>query len=251
MKVYVINLEKEIARWDNIKTQAEHISMDFERISAVYGKDIPKQDRDEFVRSSPRDGRGWLDGQIGCFLSHKIAWQKIAKAKDEYAVVLEDDMHLSAGFSNIVESVLAKVSSPSIIRLEPSTNYLRLKKPGVSLVPGERELFRLLSTSWCAGAYLIHRDVAVYLLSLAEETYQPADIFLFSYEESVVPGSVPIYQVGPAIAVQDKYNRKLNFASDIEVFNAPDAGRGEGRLFSYFKRAVKAVMGYSKVMYRD
>ena len=75
MKIFVISLKDAVAKRAHMKKTLDAIGCDYEFLDAVQGSDV---DPDRF-RSSPY----WMDpyyhtriteGEIGCALSHKMAW---------------------------------------------------------------------------------------------------------------------------------------------------------------------------------
>ncbi len=55
-------------------------------------------------------------GEIGCYLSHVKAWQKIVDEKLDYAIILEDDFKLSPLF-NRYDELLRQLKNWDYIRL--------------------------------------------------------------------------------------------------------------------------------------
>lgn len=92
MKVYIINLEKDKNRLQNIIHQLEsnHIT-NYERIPAIYGKKLNLRNFTKHL-SYP---------QLGCFLSHVNTLYKIIKDNVDIALVLEDDVILSNYFPKL------------------------------------------------------------------------------------------------------------------------------------------------------
>lgn len=50
MKIYIVNLEKDVERKASIKAQLDDLNLDYEFISAVYGKNLTQE---EISRLSP------------------------------------------------------------------------------------------------------------------------------------------------------------------------------------------------------
>lgn len=72
---------------------------DFVRIDAVDGKQTSPEGyviRNKFKRSL-------VAGEIGCYLSHIKALETFLKSKDEFAVVLEDDINIAPEFREAIE----------------------------------------------------------------------------------------------------------------------------------------------------
>jgi glycosyl transferase, family 25 len=151
--------------------------------------------------------------------NHFDVWTKIAESSAPYAAIFEDDMHLSEGIKTTTADDSWIPTDADIVRLETSTNRLLLdQSPAAHLA--HSSLYRLKSTSWCAGGYVLSQKAAKYLIGLPAHYHEPVDAFLFSYEESEIAKKLTVYQFSPALCVQDKYfhddPQKIMFLSNIE-----------------------------------
>lgn len=222
MKSYLINLDKDTERLEFFKSNFERLGIPFERISAIDGRTFSEQDYQDFMNSRPRDynrtqTKTWLRGQMGCFLSHYSAWKKIAEGSDAFCAVFEDDIHVSDDLKQILQNDSWIPQNIDIIRLETSTNRVRLT-PQPILSYKKRNLYGVKSTSWCAGAYILNRNTAQKLVDLAEKYHEPADVILYHFDESVIVKDLTIMQFNPALCTQDKHlaEGKVKFSSNIE-----------------------------------
>lgn len=216
MKTYVINLEKDADRLRFMTGQLDALGVDFERIAAIAAEDI-SPDMIGYLRSPRSDGFTvrWKNSEAACFFSHGKAWERIANGDDSHALILEDDMHLSGILERFVADHDWIPDDAQIIRFESSTNRLLLDAP---LKAYGRNVARLLSTSWCAGAYVLSRETARYLVALEHPLYDHVDAYLFSHERSPLARTLRTYQVFPAVAIQDKFINKFPlFKSNIET----------------------------------
>lgn len=122
--IFVVNLDKDIDRWNFIKFQLDYIqSNKYERIPAV---DMRKPNMSEFykddrislytkftIQKKHRCDHKQIDrtGAIGCTLSHYNIWKKIIDDNIDIAIVMEDDMRLMSNFYDILEKELKKYNS--------------------------------------------------------------------------------------------------------------------------------------------
>ncbi len=222
MKSYLINLDKDTDRLKFFNANFEHLGIAVERISATDGRVFSEEDYKNFMQTRPRDynrtqTKNWLRGQMGCFLSHYAVWQKIAAGSEPFCAVFEDDIHISNYLGKILNDHSWIPSNVDIIRLETSTNRIRLTSQPTLTHIG-RKLYGVKSTSWCAGAYIINRNTAQKLVDLAEKYHEPADVILYNFEESVIAKDLNILQFNPALCTQDKHltEGKVKFSSNIE-----------------------------------
>lgn len=93
VNTYVVNLDKDKQRMDELKLGLNREKIKFERFSAIYGKDLdlssPKCDK-YFTEKAKKELKL---GQMGCSMSHITIWEKIAKhpVDTDVFMVLEDD----------------------------------------------------------------------------------------------------------------------------------------------------------------
>ena len=73
MKCFVINLKKNADRMNKVASRLRALNIEFERIEAVYGKELSLEEK----RASVNSFRWWCtkgykirDGEIGCTCSH-------------------------------------------------------------------------------------------------------------------------------------------------------------------------------------
>lgn len=118
-KVFLINLKSSKQRLFNSQQLLEAAGVDFERIDAVNGSQLS----DSTIDSVYQFNRGadyykkLSKGEIGCYLSHQKAWQRIVEERLDFAVILEDDF---AQCSNLGKSI------EGLQTLDCSWDYIKL-----------------------------------------------------------------------------------------------------------------------------
>ena len=123
-KVFVINLDKSVARLERLKAEFERIGLDFERLPAVDGRKL--SDNQILKHYSPELNRKKYfvplsKPEIGVYISHLKACEKIISENLDFGIILEDDIVLKEGFQ-IVPQVLSS--------LKHKWNYIKLIAPG-------------------------------------------------------------------------------------------------------------------------
>lgn len=96
-KVYIINLDSCVERWENISTQCDALGIEYERVSAVRGSELTAEEKVEVYDLSTnlaKYDKRLNDGEIGCYLSHVKCWKKIVEEELDFALILEDDASL-------------------------------------------------------------------------------------------------------------------------------------------------------------
>lgn len=245
MKTYLINLDKDVERLEFFASTFQRLGMSFERVPGIDGRQVGEADYQAFMRDRPRRGKPWLRGQMGCFLSHLAVWEKIARGPERFCAVFEDDVHVSDDVKILLADDHWLRDAIDIVRLETPTNRVLLG-PLAALRHAGRQAFTVRSTSWCAGAYLIHRRTARQLLALPASAHEPVDVLLYNFEDSLVAGKLKILQFNPAPCTQDKHllGGAVRFASNIEAPPGP-----AGTLRRWLGRLSPAALG--RAIYRS
>jgi glycosyl transferase family 25 len=203
LKAYVINLDRSADRLDHMRAELGRVGVEFERIAAVDGSVLEQRELDAFCRArSAAKPQGWLAGEVGCFLSHFDAWRRIAAAEHAWAAVLEDDLRVSRDLAPLLASTDWIPADADAVRLEANRS-MRLSKPRpIAATPG-RYVYRAISGTTGAGAYILSRSAAKRLLATPPESHTGVDVFLFKPKMSRIAKELRRYQVVPAVSVQD------------------------------------------------
>ena len=89
---FVINLDRDSDRMIQVQRDLKPVlCLGVERVQAILGADLPAAVRFMLVRH-----KLWVErkGDIGCFISHVKAWERVATEQD-WCLVLEDDIEPS------------------------------------------------------------------------------------------------------------------------------------------------------------
>ena len=94
LPVYVINLDRSQDWWQNATMQLGDLAMPHARLTAVDGDDLTPDEMRSVIGRKPVLYR-WLrdlsPSEIGCYLSHRTAWEPIAGSGRTGGFVFEDD----------------------------------------------------------------------------------------------------------------------------------------------------------------
>ena len=249
---YVINMDKDLDRLKHMHENLSKLGIEFIRIAAVNGNALPSEQLEKY--SLTVRGKKWSSrGALGCFLSHRAVWQEIVERNEDWGLILEDDIYLSRNFRNYFTPELLRSSvtkNADIIRLEATTNRVKLSQKKKFV---DRSIYKLCSTTWCTGAYLITKETARKLLAVSEDLWDSSDYFLFSQETSPVARKLNIYQVSPAIAVQEKHHEEIqvkHFESGIEQAKS-NAIFKKSLTSGLLSKYIKLFKLYRKVRFKE
>jgi glycosyl transferase family 25 len=173
---YIINLDRSPERLEFVKTNVEKLDIPFERISAVDGNLIPKEDIKQKVSSILRsfDSRKKL-GVFGCYLSHLKTWEEFLKSDAEFAMIFEDDVSFSP-------QILKETIEELIINKDLwDINNFDIRGNGTPLIikkfSNGQSLVVYLTSIVNAGAYIINRKAAERLVQKALPIKMPVDLY--------------------------------------------------------------------------
>lgn len=115
-KIYLINLEKDKERLAFMEKQFLDLGLDFERVPAIYGKDLSQNEIEKYYdkeKSIKLNGKELTLGELGCAISHQNVYKKFLNDRKgnlnlKYCVVLEDDVKLPENFKEILEKEMGE-----------------------------------------------------------------------------------------------------------------------------------------------
>ena len=111
--------------------------------------------------------------QIGCFLSHRCVWQKIADMSvGDHYLVLEDDMDVCDDFS--AEELLGVIPQDYDCAFVWKHPYLEHKQAAELINPHISRFYG----GWGTCAYLLQPTAAAYCLKELRSVFAPVDIML-------------------------------------------------------------------------
>ena len=114
--------------------------------------------------------------ETALILSHRKAWRKLLASQDDFAIVLEDDVHLGERFAALIASAFAGLAF-DVIKLETLFHRTLVARDGARL--GDRMLHRLRSEHVGAAGYIVSRDGARKLLQSTRRLDEPVDQTIF------------------------------------------------------------------------
>ncbi|ETZ04553.1 glycosyltransferase family 25 protein [Holospora undulata] len=154
----VLNLRRSPKRYESFMRLACELPFEVNRLEAKDGKDLSEDFKDLFVDER---GYGWhyggkfpSSGTIGCYLSHRLAWEKMVQHAIPWMVVFEDDI-------TFCPKLLSKVLCELLIQYKDHVDIcsFSLRGKGMPLKVGKVLTHRLCVYGrdvYCAGAYLLN-----------------------------------------------------------------------------------------------
>ena len=175
MKVFVISLATSLDRRERVANKLGERKIEFQFIDACDGRlglhpYLKNYDEKSFVVNRRRKA---APGELGCYVSHLLAWEKCVEL-NEPIVVMEDDFELTGDFEAGIAYLEKFVDKLAFVRLEPLEKQFFLtsrKDPDFTLV-------KQLNVGMCATGYVITPHGAKELLKNAMPIKMPVDLYL-------------------------------------------------------------------------
>jgi glycosyl transferase family 25 len=244
---FVINLDRDVARWRDISSALTRLGIPFERIPAIDARKrmtlIRRVIRRKFHFAPAK--RPMKAGEIGCYLSHIAALKRIVRKNLPMAIIFEDDAAFDKRFSQFYRHDLPHFLMKSdIVKLE-GIHYAHTSKSGVSLVRGETtQLVVPLKPALGSAAYAVTRKGAVELIRALSVADRPLDHKLVYYDRH----GIDFAETQPFLVSQAAYESSI----ELRNLDAPplqpaqrlrqwlaSAGRGAKRIAYVARLLVK------------
>ncbi len=205
MHILVINLEKNKERMAFMDRQLKAFGLDYERIPAVYGATLTKDERKKcFARfhSFLAMGHSLKPGEIGCSLSHISCYKRILAEGWDGAFVLEDDVMVKPEFLQTAETIRANRLSghPQVFILSALSVMDKKASPSVERIGG----------AMGADGYWISREAAAIIVRANDPIVTVAD----RWNRWVVRYGLELYRVWPTTVWQDN----ATFGTEINLW---------------------------------
>jgi glycosyl transferase family 25 len=175
LKIFVISLPSSLERRALVAQKLGERKLPFAFIDAVDGRVdrhpyLQRYDEKSFLVHRRRKA---APGELGCYVSHLLAWEKCV-ALGEPIVVLEDDFQLTPDFEAGLAYLERFADRVSFVRLEPLEKHTVLTSD-----KGERfSLVKQLDVGMCMTGYVITPRGAQRLLEHAATIRAPIELFM-------------------------------------------------------------------------
>jgi glycosyl transferase family 25 len=209
-KIFLINLDASQERLASSSAQLAKQGFEFERISAVYGKSLPEAELHQYYCEQTNNEKFYRKlnaGEIGCYMSHRVTWQKIIEQDLDYALILEDDFELIGDLNEVFEAIEQLNFEWDLIKLSA---YNSRERPIQFQRQLKDQLELVVHTKAMAGtcAQLISKKAAKKLLAYSNSFGRPIDTDI----QHIWQTGVPVLSLMPYCFRQD-----MSFESDISA----------------------------------
>ncbi|GHA43903.1 glycosyltransferase family 25 protein [Photobacterium aphoticum] len=208
--IFVINLEASVDRRDNIARQLNTLKLPFHIFPAVNGhkEQHPLFDLYDDQLSQQYRGKSLSRGQLGCYASHYLLWQKCVE-NDKPIIILEDDALIySEPFMEFI-SILPTLD-PSIECLRLFDNKRRAFSSWPIIEQKGLSIHKFTRGHMSTTGYYLTPNGAKKLLTHSTRWYMAVDIYMDRFWIN----QVECYGTVPACLTNDpKFDSEIGYGS--------------------------------------
>ena len=163
-RVFVINLDSSTERLTHMHATLSRLGLTYERIPAIEGTKLSQDEIKNRYSSfwfQLFHGREMSPGELGCALSHKLAYRRIVEDQLDWGLVLEDDVLLDDSLLELLRGLFAVQVPAENIQL-----YFSEQRPHQLATLREvagKKLVGFTGAHASAIAYLVSRSAAIKL----------------------------------------------------------------------------------------
>lgn len=231
-EIYMINLRRRDERRLKMEASFRELGIDSTYFEAVDGKlltdDILIKKGIKLLPqyADPYHKRQMTMGEVGCFLSHYLIWEKMVAEKQQEVLVFEDDIRFEPYFKEKIVSLMEearKIGGWDLIyigrkRLQEEEEFL----------PNSRNFVKVSYTYWTLG-YVISLEGAKKLLAAQPlQKLLPVDEFLpimfdqhsnDTWKSQFETRNLKAWSVNPLLIYPTHYTGEEGYISDTENSN--------------------------------
>ncbi len=204
MKVFVINLDRDVERMKVIDARLHELNVEYERASARDAKLLNLNENDGSVnrfRWWCAIGRPVRAGEIGCALSHYDLYRKIS----EPVCILEDDVIIEDQFIDVLKRVEEWIN-PKLTQVVLLSNHTKKKYNDNGMYKTESDMY--------TEGYVITPAAAKALINANYPLQRPCDHWGFWAKR----GIIELYHAIPTVCSQDQ-SQFVSGTVDVKSFN--------------------------------
>ncbi|WP_217564205.1 glycosyltransferase family 25 protein [Vibrio cholerae] len=235
MKIYVISLKNSLDRRASIEQQMASHGLKFEFFDAIDGRVDPPHplfaNYDYTKRLWLTSGKMPMRGELGCYASHYLLWQKCVELNAPI-VVLEDDAQILPSFVNYFSTIKVKTQEYGFLRLEEAYERSRLF---LKEKANNFEISFLTNNFGGARAYSLSPASAKKLIKGSHRWSMPVD----NYMGSLYLHNMPSFLFSPHV-VENPESFETTFQNEVQL-GAPLYRKPTRELYSLYRNIRMAL----------
>ncbi len=174
--VFLINLKRDTERLTKCVTQFENLNIPFERLDAADGSTLSENEIAQAydpVTNRRRAADPLLPSEIGCYLSHIRAWNRIVERDADGGFIFEDDFQAETGLPEVLRLLPKHFYNWDMIKLfaaNPDRSWIEQHALG-----SKHKIVSPYKIPNVTIAYGLTKDTAQHLIERATPFFRPID----------------------------------------------------------------------------
>jgi glycosyl transferase family 25 len=205
---FYINLAQSSLRRTFMEDQFAALGLTADRISAVDGNKLSADALPPIQIPDRPEGQLGLT-EIGCFLSHRTAWQRILESGQAFGAVFEDDILADEALAALLRKTDWIPANVDCIKLDasPAPDF---QKPAEAIPDKGFPLNHRFRDRRGTAGYILSREGAALLLERSETLSHAVDVQMF---RTIDPTFLDLAfrQLVPAVCIQQDQYKALRF----------------------------------------
>jgi len=166
-KMYVINLQKNIKRYNDFIKNATKANVNVSRFNATLG--IQLQNNDKYIKKYFDNNINLTKPQLGCAISHIRIWEDAVNNNHDVVIVFEDDAIIPPDFISKINNVFKQLPEDwDMLLLGINSGYCKKYNIGDNLLQfqkGKQAFIEINKGNWGLFAYVLNIKFAKELLN--------------------------------------------------------------------------------------
>ncbi|MFD2238584.1 glycosyltransferase family 25 protein [Aureimonas populi] len=177
LAAYVINLDRSLDRLAAFSADAKRAELEFTRVAAVDGREIPVTERTLLDEAGFRrdHGKRPMPGEYGCYASHIKVLQLFLEGGADVALILEDDAKVPADLNAQLDDILSRDDWDLVKLTHHRMTHLKAER---RLASGRTLGRASFGPTGSSAAYLVKRAAAARLVESLVPMTLPYDVAL-------------------------------------------------------------------------
>lgn len=234
--IFVINMKHSTERMAKIDALLKSMNLSYERIEAVVGSELTQTEIDhtyDAASNRKKHNRSLTIGEIGCYASHRKAWQQARASEYQHLLILEDDITIDSSLTELLRE-MTKVTDYGLVKLFDNRDNITYDQQPLGQA---WQIVNYKKVPNGGQGYFISRAAIDKLLAL-QRFYRPVDIDFQLYGQfgfsvcGIKPYIIQCRGVKSEIELQNKGRhsaRSHNFYSNLKY-----------RLMIFYQRQFKS-----------
>ncbi|MEC6824740.1 glycosyltransferase family 25 protein [Photobacterium piscicola] len=238
--IFIINIPSSVHRKENISQQLDQLDLNYSFFDAVNGHN---DNHSLFVMyddklSQAYRGKSLSKGQLGCYASHYLLWQKCVELNQPIIILEDDALIYPKPFMDIINNIKLLTKKYECIRLfdNKRPHFFKVKQ----MILPYTSIYKFSKGHMSTTGYLLTPTGAKKLLEHSNKWYMAVDIYMdrFWVNQLECYGTVPACLTNDPIFDSDigygkRAPRSISCKIKREIFNLKELVRREYYNFKF------------------